>query len=248
MRSPSVDLLMKVFSVLPKIYTPAHVHSFDNLALFDANLDTTFAGSAKNLFFFINGVTLNAARTNFEVSMSFSKGDEDRSVYTLLTVNVLLIGSDFSGYSNSVESSYMYAKLSQLEYVTDSNQGTYGKSIAQFDFRSSKEDSSPFDYLVDSDFGSGCGAIRKGGKMIVETGACAQANFYAFVTGFSNTKIGSTIFDVQALIVTDDSASENFLKYQKYEDQDTTKKGYIFKKDASDDTVGLWISYSANTI
>ena len=152
--------LRRAHFLLLRLFIAAHVLFSYNSALFELNFDSTYFASAKNLVFFIKEISVNAAKTSFDVSMSFANAGE-RSVYTYLSVNVLLIGSDFSGYSNSVESSFIYTKMSQLEYVTDYPEGGGVPNVAQFDFKNGNGDTSPFDYLADADFGYVGGAPNK---------------------------------------------------------------------------------------
>ena len=138
--------------------------------------------------------------------------------------------------------------MSKLEYVTDFNTAGVATNIAQFNFKNGNGDTSPFDYLADADAGSGCGAINKGGKIIIETGACALKNFYAFVTGFSNTVVtpNTQTIDAKALIVSDSTVTPDLNTQQVAQTVDTSEAGYIFKKDAEDTSIGLWISYSSD--
>ena len=73
-----------------------------------------------------------------------------------------------------------------------------------------------------------------------------MGNFYAFVTGFSNTKIGAVKIDVKAHIVLDVTKNIPPSNNQIYETQNPSADGYIFKKDATDSSVGLWIAYSTS--
>ena len=111
-----------------------------------------------------------------------------------------MIGSGFSGFYENIESSFVYAKMGVLEGVIDDD--TTDRLIAQFDFKNSVADSSPFDYLPSSTMGNGCGSVKKGGKIIIETNGCERSNFYAFVSGFSqSTSLGNDLLQASSFIL-----------------------------------------------
>ena len=97
--------------------------------------------------------------------------------WSTLTFSILLIGSDFSGFSDSLESSFIYGKLSNIETVDPA------VPRRRFTFETNDE-GSPFDYVPDADLGQGCGMIRKNGKIIIEVNACMYSRFYVVIAGF----------------------------------------------------------------
>ena len=54
---------------------------------------------------------------------------------------------------------------------------------AWFDFDTNDE-GSPFNYVLDTDLGQGCGMIRKNGQIIIETRLCQFSRFYVVLAGF----------------------------------------------------------------
>ena len=98
------------------------------------------------------------------------------TTYTLLEYSILLIGSEFEGYSTTLESSYIYGKFGNLETIDPSVDGKH--------FKFDTGEGSPFDYVPDADLGQGCGMIRKGGKIIIENSLCEHSQLYGFVVGY----------------------------------------------------------------
>ena len=111
------------------------------------------------------------------------------------------------------------------------------ENTAQFDFKNSPSDSSPFNYLVTSGAGSGCGAIRKNGKIIIETGGCEKSLFSAFITGFVNIIRSPPQQDTTASIAFIVPGPEEVfgpVPYPTPEIVDPLDDGYIFKQSAGD--------------
>ena len=168
------------------------------------------------------------------------------SEYSKIGLSIMMIGSDFDGSSGTVESSFIYGKMGQLEEVVDDDT----RRFAQFDFRNGVADSSPFDYLPTSTIGdNGCGSILKGGKIIIETGTCELSNFYAFITGFvySGVTDGTSISNHRSIINIDDSTNPNARAQPEFKqpllDDATDDSKFIFKTSEDDQDVGLWINY-----
>ena len=84
----------------------------------------------------VEKVEVNPARTscaltitNIDSNVGGGLGSTLYANFTFLRYNIVLIGSDFSGFGGStVESSYIYGKISELTAVDSS------KRIMQFDF------------------------------------------------------------------------------------------------------------------
>ena len=66
---------------------------------------------------------------------------------------------------------------------------------AWFDFYTADE-GSPFNYVLDTDLGQGCGMIRKNGQIIIETGLCQFSRFYIVLAGFFGEAAGGFEVDV----------------------------------------------------
>ena len=58
-----------------------------------------------------------------------------------------------------------------------------GVKIAWFEFDTNDE-GSPFNYVLDTDLGQGCGMIRKNGQIIIEARLCQFSRFYIVLAGF----------------------------------------------------------------
>ena len=200
-----------------------------------------FDDTSKNRsVFYVEELTINAAKTSFSVTVSFYSdtltGGGVVSEYNEFGLSILLVGSGLSGSSNTVESSYIYAKMSALRDTIDFNSADADENTAQFDFKNSPSDTSPFNYLATTDLGSGCGAVKKNGKMIIETAGCEKNLFIGYVTGFVNNLLsanqgtGSNAFIVPG-------PNQVYLTIPPYpnpELEDVTDAGYIFKQSASD--------------
>ena len=140
----------------------------------------------------------------------------------------MLIGSDFSGFSDSLESSFIYGKLSNVETVDPPFKSRL------FTFETSDE-GSPFDYVPDADLGQGCGMIRKNGKIIIEVGQCQFSKFYVILAGFSVTSGGGREVEIS-------SFRTNLAGDQVYGDDDQND---YFKQDANDNQFGINVEYNS---
>lgn len=71
----------------------------------------------------------------------------------------------------------------------------------------------------------------KGGRIIIETGACELNNFYTYVTGFYHSALTGETANVAAYVVNNPSADtfDNSDYYYEAEVSDETQPGYIFK-------------------
>ena len=138
---------------------------------------------------------INAARTEFTLALLDQYGASQQVDWTMLMYNIFLVGSDFSGFSDTLESSYIYAKLSDIEAVDPAS----ADRIFTF---SSPGEGSPFDYVLDGDKGQGCGMIVKAGQIIIEERLCQYAKFFAVISGFSGVSVGgSDEVDIQSVRV-----------------------------------------------
>lgn len=158
------------------------------------------------------------------------------SEYQQLTYSILLIGSDFDGYSTTLESSYVYGKIGTLEEVDPA------VDDRQFSFETPDE-GSPFNYLPDADLGSGCGMIRKSGNIIIEELDCDLSKFYVFITGFVVTA-GIIIYIF--LDATHEMSISSWLQVDgtsviQYENHASAT---IYKENSLDTLYGLFVAYN----
>ena len=82
-------------------------------------LDSTFQTGLSdddNLVFYVEKIEPNAARASINVTLSFlsdSLTGGQISQYEKSGLSLLLLGADFSGSSDTIESAYIYAKMGQ---------------------------------------------------------------------------------------------------------------------------------------
>ena len=113
---------------------------------------------------------MNADNSQFTLTLAMFLDElslNSISAYSQIAMSVILVGSDFSGYSDTIESSYIYPRNDDLEIVTYDDT-TIANNVGQFNFEI-LDSPSPFNYIVSGSLGQGCGVIRKNSQLIVET-------------------------------------------------------------------------------
>lgn len=98
-----------------------------------------------------------------------------------VSLNFIIIGSGMGGYytSSGIPSSYLFARNSDMFLPA-----TAGPTLIDFKNSVSNTAGSPFLYNPGDNTYKGCGAVKKNGNWIIETGACARASATIFITGF----------------------------------------------------------------
>ena len=103
----------------------------------------------------------------------------DKTNWGYLKYNIIVVGSEFPGISNTETSTFIFGRVGPLEDVL----GLEKKKL-KFETQSGN---SPFNYVHDgAAFGGGCGMTFEDSKRrIVETGGCQFSQTYVMIAGFA---------------------------------------------------------------
>lgn len=110
------------------------------------------------------------------------------------TFSFIVVGSEFSGYSSTVDSSYVFARNGNMDQIpavappaTLPNSGPPTTATGLYDFTNTEISAlSPFLYDVGT-APSACGAIMVGSQWILRADKCESFIAHVFVTGFEQT-------------------------------------------------------------
>lgn len=126
-------------------------------------------------------VSVNSGRTGALVNINKITAFDFDSIVNSVSFSIIVIGSNFNGFTNDVSSSYVFANNGRMYDTRDADQNIF------YDF-SSDTVPSPFNYL-DTD-NTRCGVFKESGNWRIEDKDCQFQGYHFFITGFSRVYSG----------------------------------------------------------